>query len=215
MSRWIFVLEERTVVTFFTPRPRMNSCLSKRMSFSRPSSLSFTSPDAEEAILAVGTWYPVFQSVLVERQSWLMGFVRVITRLMNLIPPNSHEAPFYAVLNHGFILVLSGVETQVSCSTSLRGAWMSPLGSTPSLLPGFGINIRGLFLPRDAHLLAFMQQTLVPSDAAGALGAHCLLSNKNHFPLDSLPPANMSCMVFLRQMTLHLALKNTHFLPSG
>lgn len=54
-----------------------------------------------------------------------------------------------------------------------------------------------LIAPKGAHLLLFIQQILVPSDAAGALGAHGLLITKNHSHSHSLPAANQTCMVFL------------------
>ena len=82
------------VVTFPISHPKINSCLSKRTSFRKPSSLSFTSPGAEEGILAVDMRCPVFQPVLAAGQSRPLDFVGLITRLMNLILPNSREAPF-------------------------------------------------------------------------------------------------------------------------
>lgn len=62
------VMEGTAVVTFSTAHPKTGSCLSKRVSFRKPVSLSFTNPGAERVILAVNMWWPVLQPALAAGQ---------------------------------------------------------------------------------------------------------------------------------------------------
>lgn len=82
------MLEGTAVITSSILHLHINPSLSEGLSFKKLSMMGFISLGAPEGISAVGAWCLVFQSVLAAGQSQL-GFVRLITRLMNLPLPNS------------------------------------------------------------------------------------------------------------------------------
>lgn len=143
-SGWIFVPEETVVVTFPISQPKINPCLSKRMFLG-----NYPASALPALVHRRGFWLWVCDACGGWRSVPATGFCWAHYQADEPHPTQCTWGTILGCAQPWFQLFSfwRGVSGLLQCVPP--GYSMASLDSPPNLLPGFGINIRGLLLPRD------------------------------------------------------------------